>query len=284
MRSSSSRLSRIDWWIIGLRWLLLISVIPVLVVSQSVPAKPENNWLQSALILVLITGVFNLVAMVLLVFEVPARLLAAASLFVDTLVTIALLATTGGASSPLLYYALFPILTASLRFNAVVSVITVIIIGLGYYGLGGNVPGLLILACAALVSGALGTVIRRQTLERKQAEEEGELQRLRSTREQARAIFEMASTLSATLNYQRILDAVLDVSILGLKEMGPASTRIISMVLLLSADTLVVAASRHLTEPRRKTISAIGQQRGRFAGPVAAPSRSSVTIRSTILN
>jgi signal transduction histidine kinase len=56
----------------------------------------------------------------------------------------------------------------------------------------------------------------------------------------------MASTLSATLNYQRILDAVLDVSILGLKEMGPASTRIISLVLLLSTDSMVVAASRHL--------------------------------------
>ena len=163
MRSSSSRSSRVDWWIIGLRWLLLISVIPVLIVSQSAPAKPENNWLQSALILVLITGVFNLVAMVLLVFEVPARLLAPASLIVDTLVTIALLATTGGASSPLLYYALFPILTAALRFNAIIDVITVVVIGLGYYGMGGKVPGLLILACAALISGALGTVIRRQT-------------------------------------------------------------------------------------------------------------------------
>jgi signal transduction histidine kinase len=252
MRSSSSRSSRIDWWIIGLRWLLLLSVIPVLVVSQPVPARPENNWLQSALILVLVTGVFNLVMMVLLIFELPARVLAAASLFVDILVTVALLASTGGAASPLLYYALFPILTASLRFNAVASVITVVFIGACYYGLDGKVPGLLILVCAGLVSGALGTVIRRQTLERQQAEEESELKRLRSTREQSRAIFEMASTLSATLNYQRILDAVLDVSILGLKEMGPASTRIISMVLLLSLDTMVVAASRHLTSRDEK--------------------------------
>jgi signal transduction histidine kinase len=62
----------------------------------------------------------------------------------------------------------------------------------------------------------------------------------------------MASTLSATLNYQRILDAVLDVSILGLKEMGPASTRIISMVLLLSTDNMVVAASRRLTSRDEK--------------------------------
>jgi len=252
MRSSSSRASRIDWWIIGLRWLLLVSVIPVLIVSQPASIKPENRELQSALILVLVTGVFNLVVMVLLVFEVPARLLAGASLLIDIVVTVALLLSTGGASSPLLYYALFPILTAGLRFNAVASAITLGVIGVCYYGLGGKVPGLLILVCAAAVSGALGTVIRRQTLERQQAEEENELKRLRSTREQSRAIFEMASTLSATLNYQRILDAVLDVSILGLKEMGPASTRIISMVLLLSLDTLVVAASRHLTSRDEK--------------------------------
>ena len=247
MRSSSSRASRIDWWIIGLRWLLLVSVIPVLIVSQPASIKPESHELQSALILVLVTGVFNLVVMVLLVFEVPARLLAGASLLIDTVVTVALLLSTGGTSSPLLYYALFPILTAGLRFNAIVSVITLMVIGVSYFGLGGKVAELLILVCAALVSGALGTVIRRKTLERQQAEEESELKRLRSTREQSRAIFEMASTLSATLNYQRILDAVLDVSILGLKEMGPASTRIISMVLLLSLDTMVVAASRHLT-------------------------------------
>lgn len=247
MRSSSSRASRVDWWIIGLRWLLLLSVIPVLIVSQPTPAAPAGRGLQTELVLILITGVFNLVAIVLLVFEVPARLLAPASLVIDTVVTIALLVVSGGATSPLLYYALFPILTAALRFNAVIDLATTLVIGLAYFGLGGTLPGLLLLACAAIVTGALGTVIRRQTLERKQAEEENELQRLRSTREQARAIFEMASTLSATLNYQRILDAVLDVSILGLKEMGPASTRIISMVLLLSTDTMVVAASRHLT-------------------------------------
>jgi signal transduction histidine kinase len=112
--------------------------------------------------------------------------------------------------------------------------------------MGGQWPDLLLPVGMAVVAGVLGTLIRRQTVERQQIEEEHELQRLRSTREQARAIFEMASTLSATLNYQRILDAVLDVSILGLKEMGPASKRIISLVLLLSTDSMVVAASRHL--------------------------------------
>lgn len=245
MRSSSSRSSRIDWWIIGLRWLMLLSVIPVLLLSSSAPST-QADVPQTVLIVVSVTAAFNLAVMVLLIFDVPARLLAPAGLIVDTLVAIALLALTGGADSPLFYYALFPILTAALRFNPIVDLITTALIGVAYLGMGGRGLALLVPIVMAVVAGVLGTLIRKQTVERQQIEEEHELQRLRSTREQARAIFEMASTLSATLNYQRILDAVLDVSILGLKEMGPASTRIISMVLLLSTDSMVVAASRHL--------------------------------------
>jgi signal transduction histidine kinase len=252
LRSSSSHASRIDWWIIGLRWLMLLSVIPVLLLSPTTSTAAKDNLPQMALILVSITAVFNLLAMVLLIFDVPARLLAPAGLIVDTFVTIALLVITGGADSPLFYYALFPILTSALRFNPIVDLFTTVVISLAYFGMGGKWLGLLVPIGMAVVAGVLGWLIRRQTLERKQLEEEHELQRLRSTRDQSRAIFEMASTLSATLNYQRILDAVLDVSILGLKEMGPASTRIISMVLLLSTDNMVVAASRHLTSRDEK--------------------------------
>ncbi len=246
MRSPTSQTSRIDWWIIGLRWLILLSVIPVLLLSPAT-SSTKDNLPETVLLLISITAVFNLAAMVLLIFDVPARLLAPAGLIVDTVVALALLVITGGASSPLFYYTLFPILTAALRFNPLVDLFTTLVISLAFLGMGGKWPNLLLPIGMAVVAGVLGTLIRKQVVERQQIEEELELQRLRSTREQARAIFEMASTLSATLNYQRILDAVLDVSILGLKEMGPASTRIISMVLLLSTDSMVVAASRHLT-------------------------------------
>jgi signal transduction histidine kinase len=224
---------------------MLLSVFPVLLLNPT--ASPAQDQVpQTVLIVVSVTAVFNLVTMVLLVFDVPARLLAPAGLIVDTFVTIVLLLITGGATSPLFYYILFPILTAALRFNPIVDLITTAVISTAYLGMGGQWPDLLLPIGMALVGGVLGMLIRRHTVERQQIEEEHELQRLRSTREQARAIFEMASTLSATLNYQRILDAVLDVSILGLKEMGPASTRLISIVLLLSTDNMVVAASRHL--------------------------------------
>ena len=231
---------------------MLLSVIPVFLLSPTQLPTTQDNLPQTVLLLVSVAAVFNLVARVLLIFDVPARLLAPAGLVVDTIVAIALLLITGGAASPLFYYALFPILTAALRFNPLVDLITTAVISLAFLDMGGQWPALLMPIGMALVAGVLGTLIRRQTLERKQIEEERELQRLRSAREQARAIFEMASTLSATLNYQRILDAVLDVSILGLKEMGPASTRIISMVLLLSTDNMVVAASRRLTSRDEK--------------------------------
>jgi signal transduction histidine kinase len=251
MRPSLPRASQIDFWIVGLRWVLLLSLLPAILAGDLDKATTANG-LPLPLILLLVAGVANLVIMVLLIFETPLRLLAPASLLIDVIFSIALLAASGGADSPLVYYVFFPILTAALRFNWAVDLLTAMIISVAYRSMGGQWPALLILANVALVAGALGTVIRRQTLEARRAEEENELQLLRSTREQARAIFEMASTLSATLNYQRILDAVLDVSILGLKEMGPASTRILSMVLLLSTDSMVVAASRHLTSRDEK--------------------------------
>jgi hypothetical protein len=114
LRSSTSQTSRIDWWIIGLRWLILLSVIPVLLLTPATPST-KDNLPETVLILISITAVFNLVAMVLLIFDVPASLLAPAGLIVDTVVAIALLLITGGASSPLFYYTLFPILTANRR-------------------------------------------------------------------------------------------------------------------------------------------------------------------------
>jgi signal transduction histidine kinase len=73
-----------------------------------------------------------------------------------------------------------------------------------------------------------------------------EASRLRAARERARAIYEMATTLSATLDYNKVLDAALDVGVLGLREMKPG-TRLIGMVVLFRGDHLYVATSRRLT-------------------------------------
>ena len=247
MRSSSSRISQIDWLISILRWVSLFSVLGVVLLSPTRGDASDFASLQQTLFILLVAAGCNLFIMVMMVFEaVPMRLIAVGSLVIDVLVALGLVLVTGGGTSPLFYYLLFPVLTVALRFNGGIAILITLLLGVFYFVVDGSRTNLVILGMVGLVSSALGSVIRRQTLDTNQAEEESELQRLRSTREQARAIFEMASTLSATLNYQRILDAVLDVSMLGLKEMGPSSTRIVSMVLLLSNQGVLVGASRHL--------------------------------------
>ena len=247
MRSWSSRASQIDWIISILRWVLLFSVLGVVLLSPPHGNASDFASLQQTLLILLVAAGCNLFIMVMMIFEaVSSRLIAGGGLVIDVLVSIGLLLATGGPASPLFYYLLFPILTAALRFGGWVAAAIALLSSVIYFAAHGPWANLVILWAVTLVAGPLGSVIRKQTLEGQRAEEDSELQRLRSTREQARAIFEMASTLSATLNYQRILDAVLDVSMLGLKEMGPSSTRMVSMVLLLSHQGVLVGASRHL--------------------------------------
>ena len=238
--------SRVDWLIVVTRWVMLISVVLVLI-STPTRSADYHLSLQMALILVVAAAFFNLMVMVLLVLDVSERLLAPAGLVIDTFVAGMLLFSTGGAQSPLFYYLYYPILLASLRFTPIVDILVAGVLGTVCFLLGVPPGQLIPLITVAFVSGMLGTVVRQQTWQHAQAANQNELQQLRTTREQARIIFEMASTLSATLNYQRILDAVLDVGVLGLKEIGPTATQIVSLVLLVSTDELVLATARHLS-------------------------------------
>ena len=57
---------------------MLLSVIPVFLLSPTTLPTTKDNLPQTVLIVVSVTAVFNLVTMVLLIFDVPARLLAPA--------------------------------------------------------------------------------------------------------------------------------------------------------------------------------------------------------------
>ncbi len=78
---------------------------------------------------------------------------------------------------------------------------------------------------------------------------EKEARRLRATRERARAIFEVAKSLSSTLNHRRVLEAAQAIGELALREdLGP-DVRLISAVLLFQGEDnqLRVITSRGLT-------------------------------------
>ena len=243
MRPQPSRNSQIDWLLSGLRWLLLFSVLAIVLLGSG---KASELGRQS-LILLAAAAVYTLAIMILLIFDASISWLPLLSLVIDGLLAMAFLFITGGGNSPLLFFSLFPILIAALRFNWLISSMTAASLVIAYLLLGGALPNTLMLGLTAIFATAINARVRGIVNDTRRGEENTELRRLRSSREQARAIFEMASTLSATLNYQHILDSVLDVSALGLKEIGPTSTTMISAVLLFSSSGLHVAASRHLT-------------------------------------
>ena len=249
-------LYQIDGLLTTLRWLLLIGVGVVIVLRAG---ATQSDLPIPLLFLVILAGVGNLLIVISLAVDTAPRPVPLLALLGDTLLSILFFASSPGVTSPLLFYALFPILTSALRFDWRYNVITAgaimgAFVALKVIGqpLGGQEQSqvlgtLLLLALAAAVSGTIGGRVKNLVLQAMRSESEGELRQLRARREQARAIFEMASTLSATLSYERILDAVLDVGAMGMREFGWVAQRLVSMVLLFTEDGLVVRASRRLT-------------------------------------
>jgi signal transduction histidine kinase len=119
-------------------------------------------------------------------------------------------------------------------------------------------PAAIGLTALLLASGSVNALVDRITRVVAHARD-GELRDLRRTNERAKAIYEMASALSATLDYERALDAILDISLMGLEELGSPEQKPIGMLLLYGGEGMLVAAARHLKqEDERRTITGQG--------------------------
>ncbi len=256
--SNKSRF-RVDWLLSNLRWLLLISVAIVALIDDDLSAP-------RLLGLLLVGAAYNLVLLVLLNFDIFPKPLSYISLLVDSALAVALISLAGPENNSLLFFGLFPVITAALRFGWTINFITAGALTVAY-----ALPSVLqqmeqsdkikvapltianafLLFLAAIVTGVIGSRVVEMANRDQRLEEEVELQRLRAIRARANAVYEMASTLSATLNYQKVLEAMLDVSALGLTELESMAEEIVSMVLLFGENQLFVTASRGLTRVDR---------------------------------
>ncbi|MCX7681490.1 MAG: GAF domain-containing sensor histidine kinase [Anaerolineae bacterium] len=270
---------QIDWIISNLRWLLLLSVAVVSVLhSPLVYGKLLDPFdFIPQVILIVIGALYNVGVMLFLHYGPLRQAIPVISLAVDTVLSISLVLASGGLTSPLLFFALFPILTAALRFSQMVSlaVTGAIILLCGLFGyllaplatrdtdLASFIASSFILGLAALVSGAVSNQMKQIVARRRRQEEEAELRKLRAAREHSRVIFELASTLSATLNYHTVLEAVLDVGEAGMRELGQPNLSHVSLVLLFGEQHLHIVTSRHL--PHRDQNIVFEGRRGALA-------------------
>jgi signal transduction histidine kinase len=121
----------------------------------------------------------------------------------------------------------------------------------------------LFLLGVACVSGLLN----RQQKVTQERVESTELQSLRRANERAKAIYEMASTLSATLNYERVLTTMLNMSLMGLTEMAGPDDTLVGLILLFeeegNPERLKVQAGHNI--PRSDDKRAVSGQSGLIA-------------------
>ncbi len=260
---------RLDKTLFWLRWLLLIGV--------ALPGPlTDTAYDADGLLAGLVIGVAGnlLLGVLILVPRVGGRLLGPGAALLDSLLAAMFFWVYAGATLPLLVFGAVALLAATFRFGrrGLVAVFSLLsLLGLSALGLLDN-PSDTTLANGALslallgVMGVFGVVLRSDepvsghsdTL----AERRIEALKLRSARERASAIFEMANTLSATLDHRRVLEAAQTIGSLALREDLGEEVRLFSAVLLFQGkdNLLRVVSSRGLT--RADETTAVPGRRG----------------------
>jgi len=256
-RMASARsvaLRRMDWVVFFFRWLLLTSAA-LLIVWDS--RSTELSPLVVALFTAALVYTGALTALKFL--DYHPRPLSWIALSLDFVVAIGLFIASGGSTGPLIWIGILPGLTAALRFQRRITLYVAVLFtliqiaftlavsptGLSRFGR----VGLDALILWPLVFGVAFAANRLRGMAQIRAEKEQEIEAERTLllRSHARAIYEMASMVSATLDYEQVLEAALDFGAMGAEGTHPTSSRMISAVLYFRDDQLHVESARRFT-------------------------------------
>ena len=245
--------TRIDWLVFNLRWLVLAAAALVLFAADR-PGMPD----MPALVVLGALVLFNIGLTLLEFFEFWHRLVPGVTLLADGLLCLSLFAATGGTASPMLWIGLLPALTAALRHRwyTALGLVTLFLAGQLVVASAVNAgdpawPTRLGIAAAVLLPATglaafFGGQMRRLLRVAFQREEQARARQAQSLRKHARAIYDMASMVSATLDYERVLEAALNFGALGAEGQPLTSSEMVCAVLLFEEERLRVGAAWRL--------------------------------------
>jgi signal transduction histidine kinase len=251
---------RIDVIIAYGRWLALVPVLTIVLLTPSSQLKYGFVMALAATLSMFVVAAVPVALLHLGSFPdwVPSIFVAA-----DCVFCLGILFLCG----PVVFlYCFVPVLSASARFDWKIGFYVALALSIGYVlivsirgGLGGIpqavVPAfghVVALILVSLLGGLLFESVKREPpLNREEVEaRDRELARCRAAAERSHAIYEMAGTLSATLNPNRILDAILEISRVCFDELGVPDAslgmRPASAVFLFAPEEMYIAASRGL--------------------------------------
>jgi signal transduction histidine kinase len=259
-----------DWFAISLRWLVIVGAVISVSLGDSLFVPPN------ALLVILLA--WNLVLTLLAGFNVRFPYHRYICVGFDFLVVALYFLLANGFVSPLWWLGILPIMSASLYFEwrgmIIVAALFIFVQTLTTALLVPNLLALLFPAGSAILllfSGILfafvSTRLYQILRQNYQAHLEAQAQKRRIEQDRIRAIYHLTSTLASTLNYQRVLDSVLDLSLTAVNTDpdSVADERLISVVMLFSkTGNLEIASARRLTPADKRVVlpgqkGAIGQ-------------------------
>jgi signal transduction histidine kinase len=239
-----------DWFAISLRWAVMLGLIVSLALGDAL--LPAKAWPLGLLI------IWNLGMTVLAGLNKRLVYHRQINLLFDLVCGGAFFWVQGGLSGPASWAGLLPILTGAIYFEiagamaaAIVSALLAFLAAQVYLAQRSSVTLFWIVGMLAM--GALFGVLGRQLIQRlrvkRQAWLEAEESRRQIQRERLRAIYELTSTLTATLSYRRVLDSALDIgySMLNPNVEETGSDPLVSAVLLFRGGQLRVGSARRFT-------------------------------------
>ncbi|KPL88724.1 GAF domain-containing sensor histidine kinase [Levilinea saccharolytica] len=247
MRSSDSPFLA-DWFAISTRWLVLVGVMTAFSLGPGL----------KALHLVLITLLVGWNVTVS-VFAITNRRFSNHRLIniaVDWVSSVVLFLVGGGLTGGLLWVGVLVLATAAIYYEwrGALGAAGALILaqGLAAYLAGFDWPWIALLGVGIIATSVLMGVLSRllmifvrQNYQRLQASRrEGEKRAQRQERERLQAFYSMVETLSASINYQVVLDTTLDLSAAIVGE--TAAENLVSAVLLFSESGLSIEASRKM--------------------------------------
>jgi|NGEPerStandDraft_6_1074524.scaffolds.fasta_scaffold03787_2 signal transduction histidine kinase len=242
-----------DWFAVSIRWLFLVGLVISLALGGNFLVLPNILLVGLAcwnIFLTLLTGLNRRLA-----FHREI------GLGVDIVIATAYFGLTGGYTNPAFWIVFLPLITSALYFEltgALISAIfmTVVQLGVTVSQTLSPIP-LIILGVFSLftflIAGVFGFISVQlvKTIRRnRQTQQEIQQKKLGMENERLRAIYSLTSTLLATLNYQRVLESVLDLSLSAINTEAEAAAddRLVCAVLLFSKnESLEVGSARRLT-------------------------------------
>ncbi|MGC9397665.1 MAG: GAF domain-containing sensor histidine kinase [Anaerolineae bacterium] len=262
---------KIEWLYSNLRWFYLMAVTATLAISATITGDIEAVFSEPIIALLVFGATANLLVMLLLMRNTFNKPMSSFTLLLDISLTLGLIALTGGTESPLLFVAFTPIITTALRYSGWISLLLSGATAGAYWWSAVRVreiqslPALLqsgnffvfsrglILLLAGVAVSQVGTKIKNLLNEERLEKERDAEAQIKAAHHRVRLIFELATTLSATLNHERVLQAALDVTQTGLRELLNRDVPQVQLILLFDLDNnLYVADARGLTHKDRQ--------------------------------